>query len=96
MRYIFFKPKKNSGKCIVSFNSKYSQDDCTLELFYLDDSGNRYKVDIIEGKINGLPCEIKDGKAVGLNINNREHYKVELETNLLNFYSCEVRMYAYR
>lgn len=96
MRYIFFKPKKNSGDCVISFNSQYSQEGCTLELFYLDDSANKYKVDVVGGKINGIPCEIEDGKIKNISIKNKEHYKLELETNLLESYSCEVRMYAYR
>ena len=96
MRYVFFKPKKNSGNCVISFNSKYSQDECTLELFYLDDSGKSYKVEILSGTVNGVPCEVEDGKIINLNIKNREKYKIELDTNLVEFYSCEVRMYAYR
>ncbi len=96
MRYVFFKPKKNSGNCIISFSSKYTQDDCTLELFYLDDSGKSYKVNILNGAINGESCEINNGKIINLSIKNGKKYKIELDTNLVKVYSCEVRMYAYR
>ncbi len=96
MQYRLFVPDKNSGKIVISFESLYNEDNCELELKYLDDSNAKYDINISDGKINGDPVEIVNGKINNIKIEEGKKYKIELNTDIRELYTFEVKMYANR
>lgn len=96
MQYLPFVVDKKRKKYAISFTSLYDEDNCDLEFFHLDDSGNRYKTTITSCKINGENANVQEGNVVGFSISNRKKYKFEVETDLDDLYTCEVKIYANR
>lgn len=96
MSYRYMMLDKNSGKCAISFESLYDESDCELSLYYLDDSENKYNVNIQSCTLEGNPLEIKDGKIVNLKLSKNKKYKLSLDTDLRELYSCEVIINACR
>ena len=95
LQYRLFVVDKNSGKFIVSFNSIYDEEDCELELYYLDDSNVKYKLNILECLINGEKVNTINGKAVNMKLHIGKT-KIELITDIKELYACEVKIYANR
>ncbi len=87
---------KNKGKYLITFNSIYDENNCDLELYYLDDNGTKYVPKINSCLINGAPGVVENEKIVGLEIKKSVRYKIELNTNLNDIYACEVKIYANR
>ena len=87
---------KNKGKYLVTFNSPYDEDNCELELYYLDDNNVKYKPYIISCNVNGENVEVINGKINSFHIKNGVRYKIELDTDLDDIYACEVKLYANR
>lgn len=96
MQYRLFVPDKRLGKLVISFESLYTENNCELELKYLDDSNTRYNINISDCKINGIPVEIVDGKLKNIKIEEGKKYKIEIDTDLRELYTFEVKMYANR
>ena len=96
MKYRPIVPDKRSGKLIISFESLYNENNCELVLKYLDDSNNRYNININSCKINGMPLDIIDGKIKNIKLEKGKKYKVELDTDLRELYTLEVKTYANR
>ena len=87
---------KEHGKYLVVFNSIYNENNCDLELYYLDDKGGKYIPNVTSAYINGNPARIDNNKIKSFNIQNGVNYKVEINTDLDDLYACEVRIYANR
>lgn len=87
---------KYQGKYLVTFTSIYDEKNCELEIFYLDDSGNKYKPEISSAFVNNNKCKVENGKIKDFEIKKNNKYKVEINTNLNDIYACEVRIYANR
>lgn len=96
MQYRMFVINKKTGEYAISFKSLYTENDCELEVKYLDDSNTKYKVNIIQCVVNDVPHKIKDGKATGIKLIEGEKYKIQLMTGLDDLYTFEVKMYANR
>lgn len=96
MNYRYFVTDKKFGKYVISFVSLYDEDNCELEMNHLDDAGNKYKTKIINSSINGMNGNIEDGKIIGMQLKNGNKYKIEVETDLDDYYACEVKVYANR
>lgn len=96
MQYRMFVTNKNRSEYVISFKSLYTEDNCELEVKYLDDSNSRYDVNIKECVINNETCEIKEGRVVGIKLVEGENYKLKLLTGLNDLYTFEVKMYANR
>lgn len=86
----------SDGKYALIFNSLYSEENCSLELYYLDDSNNKYKVNIKECIINDLEASIDDGVVKNISLENGKRYKLILNTDLDDIYPLEVKVYANR
>lgn len=89
-------PDKNSGVYNVVFFSIYDENNCELEISYMDDNGSKYSPEIYECKINGVPTKVEDGIIKEFKIEKDKKYIVSLKTNLRDFYTCEVKIYANR
>lgn len=87
---------KKLGKYAISFTSIYDEENCGLELYYLDDSDNRYKALIMQGTINGQNGIVENGKIINFKLKKDVMYKIEVYTNLNDIYACEVKLYAFR
>ncbi|HIT21451.1 MAG TPA: hypothetical protein IAB56_00570 [Candidatus Scybalousia intestinigallinarum] len=96
MQYRLFVPDKKSGKLIISFESLYTENNCELELKYLDDSNTRYNINISGCRVNGIPLDIVDSKLKNIKIEEGKKYRIELDTDLRELYTFEVKMYANR
>ena len=96
MQYRLFVPDKKSGKLIISFESLYTENNCELELKYLDDSNTRSNINISGCRVNGIPLDIVDGKLKNIKIEEGKKYRIELDTDLRELYTFEVKMYANR
>lgn len=96
MSYRYMMLDKNNGKCALSFESLYDEANCELSLYYLDDSENKYIVNIVSCTFDGNMLEVKDGKIVNLRLYKNKKYKLILDTDLRELYSCEVVINACR
>lgn len=87
---------KNSGRYLVTFNSIYDDDNCELELYYLDDKGGKYLARIIRCFINGQPAYVENNRIKNFAIRNNTRYRIDIQTDLDDIYACEVKVYANR
>ena len=87
---------KNLGKYVISFTSIYDEDNCELELFYLDDHETKYITSINKCILNGQEYEIENNIIKNIKLEKGKKYKFELETELDDIYACEVKIYANR
>ena len=87
---------KKLGKYAISFTSIYDDEKCELELYYLDDSDNKYKASILQCTINGQNGIVENGKIINFKLKKDVMYKIEVYTNLNDIYACEVKLYAFR
>ena len=95
MKKIFFVSDKNNGEYILCIDSNYNESDCEIEMYYFDDADNQYIANIERCLVNGQKSEIDHGKAVKFKILPGKT-KIELKTDLRDYYRCEVKLYANR
>ena len=93
---IEFDELEENGKYLIVFNSIYDENNCDLELYYLDDKGGKYTPNVNSAYINGNPVKIDNNKIKNFSIQNGARYKIEINTDLDDLYACEVRIYANR
>lgn len=96
MSYRYFVIDKKKGKYIVSFTSLYDENNCDLEIYHLDESGKKYKTNIINCSVNGSQGYVENGIIKGFELKNGSKYKIELDIDLTDYYACEVKIYANR
>ena len=96
MNYRYMMLDKYHGRCVIAFTSLYEESNCEISLYYLDDSENKFNVDIIRCTLEGQDLIIKNGKIVNLKLTKNKKYKLVLDTNLRELYSCEVIINACR
>jgi alpha/beta superfamily hydrolase len=95
MTYRFFCINKNERKYGVTFTSDFDEEDAYFSLYALDDSGNKYPVEIQNCVINGNAVEVKDNEAK-IKLVHGQKMKIELTTDQEELFSGEVKIYAYR
>ena len=96
MSYRYFVTDKKNGKYVISFTSLYDEENCDLEMSHLDDGGNKYKTQITNCSINGSEGYVENGIIKGFELKNGVKYKIEVDTDLDDYYACEVKIYANR
>ena len=96
MSYRYFVIDKKKGKYVVSFVSLYDEKNCDLEMYHLDESGKKYKTNIINCLINGSKGYVENGIIKRLELKNGVKYRIELDIDLDDYYACEVKLYANR
>lgn len=95
MKKTFFVSDKNNGEYVVCIDSNYNESDCEIEMYYFDDTNNQYIVNIERCMVNGQESEINNAKAIKFKILPGKT-KIELRTDLRDYYRCEVKLYANR
>lgn len=96
MSYRFFCSNKKERKYVISFTSDFDKKEAFLELYALDDSGQRYDVKIEQCSVNNVPTFVEKKKIVKLELIHGQKYKIEMVTNQKDLFSGEVKVYAYR
>lgn len=96
MSYRFFCVNKEERKYIITFISDFTEKDVSLELFSLDEGGNKYPVIIEKCFFNGRELVIRNATNVKFAIKKGDRVKLEMVTNQKELFSGEVKVYAYR
>lgn len=96
MKYNFLMTNRRMGTCVLSFNSLYDEKECELEIFHFDDSNTKYPVIIKTCTINNEEHFVVDGKVSDFELKKGEKYKFLMETDLNDYYTMEVKIYAKR
>ena len=96
MTYRFLCLNKKERKYAVTFVSDFDESDVRLELYLLDDSGNKYPVEIQDCAINGNKAVVENQKQVKFSIKHGERIKLVMITDQEELFSGEVKVYAYR
>lgn len=95
MTYRFYCIDKKERKYGIMFTSDFDEKDAGLTLFALDDSLNRYPVEIQHCTINGKEAKISNNE-VKFRLEHGEKMKIEMITDQEELFSGEVKIYAYR
>ncbi len=96
MAYRFFCANKKERKYVISFTSDFDEDEAYLELYAVDDSGQRYEVKIESCTVNSEETAVEKRKIIKLKLEHGKKYKIEMITNQKELFSGEVKVYAYR
>lgn len=96
MKTTIFVLNKKLGKYAIVFTSQYDEENCEMELYYYDDSDNKYKSSIVSCVINGEQGNTENGKINNMKIKKGMMYKIEVDTDMNDLYACEVKLYAIR
>ena len=95
MLYRFFCINKNERKYGVVFTSDYDEKEAFFQLHALDDSGNKYPVEIQKCIINNVEASVSNNE-VKIELIHGKKMKIELITDQEELFSGEVKIYAYR
>ena len=96
MRYRTVVTDKSNGKYDCIFTSLYDENNCEFAIRLCGEAADKYPVDIISASIGGVACSIKDGKIVGLKIEQGKNYKISYTVNHTEMFASEVILNAYR
>ena len=96
MNYRFFCINKKESKYVISFISDFTEENVTLQLDSVDESGTKEPVKIFKCESEMKELEIDDNLQVRLSIKKGEKVKLVLTTDQKDLFSGEVRVYAYR
>ena len=96
MSYRFYCLNKGARKYGISFISDFTEEDVSLELNALDESGSKEPVKIWNCKVNGEKAVVIDNRYVKLKIKHGERIRIEMITDQEEMFSGEVKVHAYR
>lgn len=95
MTYRFFCINKTERKYGIVFTSDYDEKEAYLSLCALDDSSNKYPVEIQKCSINGEEATVVNSE-VKIELVHGKKMKIEMITDQEELFSGEVKIYAYR
>lgn len=96
MSYRFFCISKKDRKYVISFISDFTEEDVSLELYALDESGNKYPVKIEKCLLEKEELIIKNETEIKFSIKKGQRIKLEMITDQRELFSGEVKVYAFR
>ena len=96
MSYRFFCVSKKDRKYVISFISDYTEKDVSLELFALDEGGNKYPVKIEKCFLGEEELTVNNETEVKFSIKKGYRNKLEMITDQKELFSGEVKVYAFR
>ena len=91
----FFVVDKEQGEYVLVMNSNYEESNCELEVKYYDDADTQYNAQIYRCTVNGEDTELECGRAKKFKIHPGKT-RIQIKTNLTEYYRCEVKLYANR
>ena len=95
MKYRFFCIDKIKQKYAISFISDFTEEKVSLELYSVDESGQKYPVKLSNCTINKESVPLKDDKLF-FSIEHGKRILLEMDTDQEELFSGEVKVYAYR
>ena len=87
---------KAEGKYDCVFTSQYDENNCEFSIRLCGEAADKYPIDIISASIDGVPCEVIDGKIIGLKIEKGQTYKISYVVKSKELFASEVILNAYR
>jgi hypothetical protein len=96
MKYNFFVIDKNQGIYSLVFTAPFDEQNCYLELNFVDESGSKSPVKILDAKLNQAKCIIDDERKVHFPLFSGKKNKFIIKTNQTELFSSEVSIYANR
>jgi len=96
MKYKNIVVDKIQGKYDVLFTSLYDENNCELSIKLCGEAADKYPVEILTAKSNGVDCIIENGKICNLIIRKGTRYKISCNVNKRELFASEVILNAYR
>lgn len=96
MRYRTIVTDKAGGGYDCVFTSLYTESSCEFEIRLCGESADKFPLDIISASVNGTACTVREGKIVGMKIEEGKTYKVSYSVDSREMFASEVILYAYR
>ena len=96
MRYRTVQTDARAGRYTCAFTSLYDELDCELQLRMCGEGREKFPVNIISACVGDEPCDIVDGKIVGLTIVKGETYNINCVVDTKEQFASEVIMSANR
>ena len=87
---------KKAEKYIIHFVSTVDEDDVELKVLSVDEGNNTGEINITHAQINGLDCDVKEGKIQIMKLEKGKSYNVAFVCSNDGLMSIEVGLYAYR
>lgn len=91
----FYVLSKNKGQYAVTFTSPLDEEDCELRVYYVDEGGSKYQVNILGASINNNIIEVKENK-INFSLFKNKVYSFVINTDQDELFAGEVRIYARR
>lgn len=96
MRYRNVVRNAASGEYTCMFTSAYDENNCEVQIRQCGEATDKYPLEIISASIAGVPCEVKNGKIIGLSIKNGTTYRIDYEVSKSEMFASEVIVNACR
>ncbi len=96
MRYRTVVTDKAAGKYDCIFTSQYDENDCEFAIRLCGEAADKYPVEIISAAIDGSPCNIQDGKIIGIRIEKGKTHKISYSVKSSGMFASEVILSANR
>lgn len=96
MRYRTVVTDKAEGKYDCMFTSQYDENNCEFSIRLCGEAADKYPVDIVSASIDGVPCEVLEGKIIGMKIEKGKTYKISYAVKSKEMFASEVILNAYR
>lgn len=87
---------KTSGKYCVYAVAPTDDEDCSMELFSFDDSGNRDRVTILKCSLNGDELKVEGNTVSGFSFKKGQGYRFNLDLDTHEYISGKAEFYANR
>ncbi|MGS0972245.1 MAG: hypothetical protein ACVCEJ_03235 [Candidatus Izemoplasmataceae bacterium] len=96
IKYRFIMLNRDESVYKLVFTSPYQEDDCELQLSYVDDSGHKSKVNLIQVIENNTNIELTEKGLIPISLEKGKKYDFTIQTNMREIFSSEVTIYAIR
>lgn len=87
---------KTSGRYCIYAVAPTDDDDCSMELFSIDDSGSKDKVVVLKCQLNGTELKVDKNIVSGFNFKKGQSYRFTLDLDTREYISGKVEFYANR
>lgn len=88
--------KKEVGNYDIVFTSAYDEDNCELSINQLGESNDKYNINIINAKINGIDSPVENGIIKNIKIRKGVKYIISYAIEEKERFAIEVILNAYR
>jgi hypothetical protein len=93
-RFILLNRQKSIYKLV--FTSPYQEENCELQILYVDDSGHKNKVNLKRVISPAKEIDLTEKGLIPIKLEKDKRYEFTVETSMREIFSCEVSIYATR